>query len=238
MLVKRTVRDYLMVLDTEDKGMSQPLLKGAGWEAGGPDYLEGILKPGMTVVDMGACIGFYSCLCAKKGASTYAIEADPANCAIIEKAAEANGFDNLHVYNLAISGENGTAAFLESPGRTDRGRLHPKGTLKVETVTLDTFVEREGIGPVDIIRCDIEGAEVGMVAGGQSVLKAMSKGSWIYIDLHPLKMNDPMDLKPTIENILAHGFSIRHTVGLSGPSTPEGICRCGGFPKVFFRKCA
>jgi len=238
MLVTRKVRDYLMVLDTEDVGMSTPLLKGGGWEGEGPDILESIIKPGMTVIDMGACLGFYSCLCAKRGASTYALEADPDNCEIIRKAAARNDFVNLMVYQLAIAAKDGTARFQQSPGRSDRGRLAGKGNIEVETITLDTFVEREGTGPIDVIRCDVEGAEIGMVASGQRTIASMPVGSWIYIDLHPMKMNDPMDLKPTIENLLDHGFEIKHALGLSGDATPEGICRCGGFPKVFFQKCA
>jgi FkbM family methyltransferase len=242
MLVERRVRDFTMVLDTDDCGMSQPLLRGAGWEGAGPDILESILllKPGMTVIDMGACIGFYSLLCATVSAHVYAVEADPDNCAIIRKAAEANAFDNLLVYNLAIAGLDGTARFQPSPGRSDRGRLSDKGPLEVETVTLDTFVEREGIGPVDVLRCDIEGAEVGMVAGGQKTLAVMREGSWIYVDLHPQKMNNPFDLMSTIENIIEHGFIPETLVGSKAGLNPSGfaesICSKGGFPKVFFQK--
>jgi FkbM family methyltransferase len=236
------VRNFTMCLDTEDKGMSTQLLAGGGWEGVGPDILEALIEPGMTVVDMGACIGFYTLLAAACGARVYAIEADADNVRILRRAVEVNGFGNVKVSHMAIAAEDGIGRFDPSPGRSDRGRLSAEGTEAVRTITLDTYVERLGIEQVDVLRCDIESAETGMVAGGQTTLAAMRPGSWIYIDLHPRKLSDPMDLKPAVESILEHGFVPECVLGggvkLGTKSFVDDICRSEGFPKVFLRKCA
>lgn len=233
MLVEKRVRDFSMLLDTEDKGMGGTLLADQGWEGGAPDYLAGILNPDDVVIEMGACLGYYAFLEAMTAKRVYAIEADGRNVQIMRAAAVLNGFDNLSVHHLAISGENGKALFRASPGRSDRGRLSDKG-VEVQTVTLDTFVESEGIERVDVVRCDIEGAEVGMIKAGAETLSGMAEGSWLYIDLHPAKVQE--NFASTVRRILKYGFKPRKAFNLarSGPFVKR-VCS-SSFPRVFFQK--
>lgn len=237
MLVERKIRNFRMMLDTEDKGMSTQLLAGGGWEGEAPDILESIIEPGMVVVEMGACIGFYMLVEAACGATVYAIEPDPHNVEMMRKSLDLNGFTRARAYELAIGGVDGTAHFHRSRGRSDRGRLSPKG-LEVKVLTLDTFARRAGITRLDVLRCDIEGAEVGMVSGGR---KTLEMARWLFIDLHPLKMKRKSDLIPTVETIMGHGFSPQRVFGSSvDPGAADfatAICNGGGYPKVFFRKC-
>jgi hypothetical protein len=45
---------------------------------------------------------------------------------------------------------------------------------EVETVSLDDFAARHGIGRIDVIKCDIQGAEPYMLEGGKHVFTHMS----------------------------------------------------------------
>lgn len=240
MLVEKQIRDFLMVLDTEDKGMSTQLMQGMKWEGEAPDLLDKIIKPDWTVIEMGACLGFYMLLEAKKAERVYAIEADPHNAHIMEAARVLNGFHNVEVHNLAIAGYDGTVKFSPSPGRSDRGRVSKNGTEKVESITLDSFVKKNGIGKVDLIRCDIEGAEVHMVSGGYDTLSNMDVASWMFIDLHPLKFGkDKSKLRTAIKQIQKHGFVPRRIFGpkvMHPKDFADSICGSSGFPKVFLRK--
>ncbi len=240
MLIEKQIRDFVMALDTEDVGMSTQLRDGMEWEGEAPNVLNRLIRPSWTVIEMGACLGFYMCLEAKKAKKVYAIEADPHNTAIMEVSKGLNNFSNVEIFNLAIAAENGTVRFAQSPGRSDRGRLSKKGNIKVEAKTLDTFTAENNIGPVDLIRCDIEGAEVHMVSGGRETLKAMPEGSWMFIDLHPLKFGkDKTKLYKAIKQIQHHGFVPRRIFGpkvMHPKDFADSICGSAGFPKVFLRK--
>src|SRR5690242_18524127 len=50
------------------------------------------ITPGCTVLDVGANIGFYTLLAAKRGARVFSIEADPLNIAMLRHHVEINGF--------------------------------------------------------------------------------------------------------------------------------------------------
>lgn len=243
MLVERKIRNFQMFLDTNDEGMSSNLLKGNGWEGKSPDLLSKIVQPGWNIVEMGACIGFYMLVEAAAGANVWAVEPDAHNIKIMKKSRAANKFDSVKIFEMAIDGENTIRKFRESPGRSDRGRLSGNRTdgVDVKVQTLDTFVEENEIGRVDLIRSDIEGSEVGMVNGGDKTLTSMEVGSWIFIDLHPMHIPKPPGVRPTINKIMSYGFYPRFpivpVVNKVGP-IEKFIDRCckPTFPKVFFQK--
>ena len=243
MLVEKAVRDFRMLLDTEDAGMSTNLMNGSGWEGPAPDIVSELVQPGWTVIEMGACLGFYAMIEANEGAIVYVIEPDPHNIEIIQANIKLNEFYSAIAFKLAISDKDGYASFRPSPTRSDRGKLSEDGKMDVETVTLDSFVARQGIEKVDMLRFDIEGAEVELVKGGQDTLGRMKKGSWIFADIHPMKVKDPLvNLLPALENVLEHGFVPRHVLApdrytnLPLGKFADAICRFKGFPKVFFEK--
>lgn len=237
MLVQKQIRDFWMYLDTEDKGMSTHLLSGMNWEGIAPDILEEIIQPDWTIIEMGACLGFYMLLEAK-AKKVYAIEADPHNVEIMSKSTKCNGYSNVEIFNYAVSSKDGITKFKTSAGRSDRGRLSLKGDIEVESIRLDTFVKQNGIDRVDLIRCDIEGAEAKMVAGGLKTLESMKDGSWMFIDLHPRKFEDKKPLAWALKRIAMMGFIPVHIIGpnVKG-SFIDTICSNKGFPKVFFQKC-
>lgn len=60
------------------------------------------LRPGGTVLDVGANIGIYSLLASKRGARVIAIEADPTNAQALRQNLERNRLtDRVHLYEMA-----------------------------------------------------------------------------------------------------------------------------------------
>jgi len=243
LLVEKEIRNFKMFLDTDDEGMSTNLINSGSWEGDAPDIMARLVKPGWNVIEMGACIGFYAMIEAKNGANVFIIEPDPDNIDIINKNIKLNHFNKAKTFRMAISDTDGYAFFRTSPGRSDRGRLSEKGEIEVKTVTLDTFVDNIDIESVHLLRFDIEGAEVGLVAGGQNTLSNMKVGSWIFADIHPTKVKNPLgDLKQALDSILSHGFVPKKVLAperysnLSLDVFAEAICKFKGFPKIFFRK--
>jgi len=131
------------------------------------------------VVDIGAHIGYYSLMSARivgNGGKVYAFEPDPENLRLLLKNIRLNGFSHIiYPVRKAISDVSGvTKLFLSSEDTgshsisvSNRGKQH----VEVRTITLDEFFATLGNYEVDIIKMDIEGAEMKALLGMDKVLR-------------------------------------------------------------------
>lgn len=149
--------------------------------------LNEVLKPGQVVYDVGANIGFFTMLCSRlvgPQGKVYAFEPMPGNAATLRHNIALNGLSNVVVVEKALSSSSGNAelfishwsAFhsLNVEGAVKKGNLGP-GTgerISVETVTLDEFVSQDGVSAPDLIKIDVEGAELVVVQGMLATLKS------------------------------------------------------------------
>ncbi|MBE2225377.1 MAG: FkbM family methyltransferase, partial [Anaerolineae bacterium] len=126
--------------------------------------IEALLKPGMTFVDAGANIGFFTMLAAslvQEEGQVFAFEPNPDNCELIRKSIEKNQFNNVHVYQNALAEAKQTFDFSVD---ISNGRLlhesHTNNELvnyEVQAITLDETLA--DLSQLDVIKMDIEGAE-------------------------------------------------------------------------------
>jgi FkbM family methyltransferase len=147
-------------------------------------FLRRTLRPGMTFVDIGANEGLFTLFAARRvGGSGRVIAVEPSDRErrILERNLARNGLGNVTVVPHALAAEPGTAELLIAPGRHG---LHNtlgnfiyayEGEIAVvrQTVaveTLDGLQERLALGRVDVIKIDVEGAEVKVLTGGRTLL--------------------------------------------------------------------
>jgi FkbM family methyltransferase len=141
--------------------------------------LQSIMKPGMTFVDVGAHVGYYSLLAARQvgpQGKVYAFEPEPVNYSLLIKNVELNGYSNVSAKPKAVSGSVGSTALhisaLDS-GRNSvyRHGLPEQGSVQVDTTTLDAFFEAKSWPKIDLIKMDVEGAEQDVLNGMIQLLK-------------------------------------------------------------------
>jgi len=142
------------------------------------------VRPGDTVVDVGANIGLYTVAAAKRGARVIAIEPDPANVRRIHRYTRLNHVRVVIVEALA-GAENG-AAPLAARGSAVSGNvdmyLGPTTRYTVApVVTLDALLADES---VDLIKIDVEGAELDVLLGAERMLRE-KKPRAILLEVHP-----------------------------------------------------
>lgn len=139
-----------------------------------------IVKPGMTVMDIGAHIGYYartaSNLAGTSGA-VYAFEADPENFALLQK--NTGRLKNVKIWQLAITDKTGAIDFYHYDEKSGIGSLLPnvpldfkKTKISVEASDLDSFFEKLGVAKIDLIKMDIEGGEYAALGGMKKILSA------------------------------------------------------------------
>ncbi len=92
----------------------------------------------------------------------------------------------VHLHNLAIAEEDGTKTFYHWDGSAQTGELSSlyrrpvveknlNASVKpitVQSCTLDTFCEEQGIREIDFLKIDTEGAELDVLRGAASLFRA------------------------------------------------------------------
>jgi FkbM family methyltransferase len=124
------------------------------------------VKPGMTVCDIGANIGYYTLLLARWVGPTgrvFAFEPDPVNFALAKKNVEHNGYTNVTLVNCALSNQPGELLlYVCEYNRGDHRSYNPdepRECVSVEAKTLDAFLESQNNPRIDVIKMDVQGAE-------------------------------------------------------------------------------
>jgi FkbM family methyltransferase len=224
--VKRKVYNYRMLLDLEDRGISRTLLLFGERELEQKIMLERVLKPGMTVLDIGANIGYYALmelqLIGPKG-QLIAVEPSPSNLALLKRNLALNGYNGIEVYQLAISDRANRRPFFMSEMSnlntfhdTGTGSLHLKGgTIDVVTASVPEIANGRKI---DLIRMDVEGHEVEVLNG---LLPAIERGEMtpmIIFETHLSRYSNDHDIEPPLRRL----FQIGYHISLAGTSSERG----------------
>ena len=169
-----------------------------------PSFVPG---PGWSVVDVGANVGAFSMLQARRGASVHSFEPNPGCFRRLSAAVTANGLgDQVKVHNQAVSDRPGRARFRVTDGCTllgslagDPGPDEPAGSYPVDVVALDEALSGDGVGHVDLLKIDVEGAELKVLAGAEATLDAVDR---VVMEYHPGV--DPVEVDAALA---PHGLS-------------------------------
>jgi len=128
------------------------------------------ITPGCTVLDVGANIGFYTLLAAKRGARVFSVEADPVNAATLRHHVEINGFnEQVTIYEMAAADATRAVPLYRHPFNLGESNIIAKGQHSgmVEGRTLDSL----DLPPIDICKMDIEGAEFVALRGMEGTIE-------------------------------------------------------------------
>ncbi len=160
-------------------------LKGRRWViASGSRFVRGtyeprqcevfqrLARPGGTVFDVGAHVGFYTVLSSQltgPDGRVFAFEPLPANLRYLRRHCRINGCANVTVYEVAVGDRDGTARFDDSHG-TGVGHLSSGGSLDVRVRALDAMIASGEVPVPDFIKVDVEGAELLVLDGAKRLL--------------------------------------------------------------------
>jgi FkbM family methyltransferase len=139
-------------------------------------YLDRLLSPGMTFVDVGACYGVYTLVAAKLvGANGRVIAFEPAarSYDVLQENIKLNGLANVRPYRVALSDRIGVSSLYHHPDPGSNSLGMRQGILgapeEVETNTLDSVLGSGRSGRVDMMKVDVEGAEELVFRGAREI---------------------------------------------------------------------
>ena len=133
-----------------------------------------------VVLDVGANIGLYTMLAAKRGARVFAIEADPLNAALLRHNVRLNGFeDRVTILEMAATDVEETVPLYRTLPRVGESNIVQKGVLSgnVQGRPIDSL----NLPPLAVCKMDIEGAELMALRGMQRTLER-SPGLKLFVE--------------------------------------------------------
>ncbi len=157
-----------------------------------PDYfyIGKVLKPGEHFLDIGANIGIVSLIASRSVGNTgkvYSVEALPATRKLLEENIALNEAQNIKVVPFALLDKTGEVQFFGSiDGNIGGSSLSAQGQkgapVIVEGRTLDSLLADGTIERCDVMKMDIEGAEI-LALQGMKNLFANHKPRAVMIEI-------------------------------------------------------
>lgn len=141
--------------------------------------LERIVSGAKTIVDVGANLGWYSLWFASQrdDVRVHAFEPIPANFKYLSKNIALNKMGaRVTAYNYGLSDVGGSFEFFTyETGITNASLRNVSGAQNARrtvglTTTMDDWAEGFGVSP-DLIKCDVEGAELLVFQGGSKTIR-------------------------------------------------------------------
>lgn len=150
------------------------------------------VRPGATVVDGGAYLGFYALLAARRvgpGGTVFAFEPNPETFEVLCRNVHQNGFEERVVpLPAALGRDRGERRFYLADEDGSKSSLFPPRSVRrladVECTSLD---EALGARPVDVVKLDLEGGEVEALRGMRRTLAA-SPDPCLIVECNPLAL--------------------------------------------------
>lgn len=185
---------------------------GQAFEPEMVELFRAVIRPGDTVIDLGANEGFFSVLAASlagPAGRVVAIEPQLWLGEVIRENARLNNIDIIEIESVAIGDQNGVADFFVNvdtnsgaSGFTTLSRSNSHRTT-VSTETLESLLDRRGLSTVDFMKVDIEGGEYGAVFGSRRVFETRRIRAFV-LELHPRQLRqrglDETEFAPFFES--------------------------------------
>jgi FkbM family methyltransferase len=164
----------------------ESFLNDGYYERAEQSFCAGYVKPGMTVFDVGASHGYYTLLFAKLAGPehVHAFEPEAGNFARLRMNLELNQFQGVHASRLAVVDEPREVELNVFPPElygwhtlgkpmmeVDGKPVAPVDRQRVEGVTLDDYCREQGVERIDVLKLDVEGAELEALRGAERLLR-------------------------------------------------------------------
>jgi FkbM family methyltransferase len=171
------------------------------------------VKPGMTIFDIGANIGYITLLLANVAGAkghVFAFEALPENLKRLQENITINNFDNrVTIISAAVADRSEKMRFLVGPsggmgklqGSAGRREVDYPDCIEVQGICLDDFMSTDKQPFPDIIKIDIEGGEILALKGMHRMLD--KRQPLLLVEIH-----GPEAARITWETLTSFGYKI------------------------------
>jgi FkbM family methyltransferase len=186
------------------------------FETAGADIIKSHLHKAEVFVDVGANIGYYTCLARSLSKYVLAFEPQPQNLECLYASLSSNGWSDTEVFPLGLShtpglltlyGASGPSASLVKgwSGYSERFRRI------ISVNTMDNVLGDRFDGKKLFIKIDVEGAEYDVLRGATKIITMSPRPTWFIeiclSEFHPGGLNP--NYEATFKLFWQHGYEVR-----------------------------
>lgn len=166
---------------TPDDALYWPIYHGLGYEPEVTGIVRRLIKPGDTVLDVGANVGWFTSLFGKlvgNSGKVIGFEPVPDNYSRLSEHVRINNLaNNTEILQVAVGKEKSTVDIHVFENRTKaRSSLSPLNEttsftkIPVQLVTVDDILAERSIKNITLMKVDVEGAEYDVLLGARRLL--------------------------------------------------------------------
>ena len=181
------------------------------------EMLVDALRGASCFVDVGTNLGWYTCIAATQmpRGTVYGFEMDDLNYELLCRNSQLNGCRNAELFHLAVSDRPGVVTYERRGTRpssffrlqTEGSRSRSSRLVSVQSAALDDLFFDGAKVPPDVMKIDVEGAEMSVLRGMQRILREFRPK--LFLEVHPAVLHQFGSSTPEILAFLMdHDYSV------------------------------
>jgi FkbM family methyltransferase len=175
--------------------------------------LSSFMHLGMIVIDCGAHIGLYSLKMAKSSKKIVSIEPEERNFRFLTLNIRLNRLmERIYPLKVAVADREGSTALFITRHSGTHSIVWAYGARRAEnvkTITLDALIRKLGLDNIDVLKLDIEGAELLALKGLEKEAKSVRN---IVLEVHTKIVN----IKDLMQELSSKGFTVINITKILG----------------------
>ncbi|MEZ5817628.1 MAG: FkbM family methyltransferase [Hyphomicrobiaceae bacterium] len=207
-VLARVLGRYKMLLSTKDRGFACHVMMDGYWEMWLTIFFARLIRPGMTVVDVGANFGYYSLLFSDAvgpSGSVIAVEPVPTTAATLTETLMLNGFaSRAQVVAKALTAKpDGTVHLVVPAGEPKNAAVVAqagKNTVEVPATNFDELAR--DLRRCDLVKIDAEGSEAAILEGMQETIARFHPA--LLLEFNVARYGDAADFLSRLRKSFGH----------------------------------
>lgn len=203
-LVFPTIEGFKLIINPSSDDYQQEIFVFGTYEGTTLVLMSKVLTQGDIFVDIGANIGLMTikaALLVEEKGLVYAFEPEPSMFSRLEENVALNKLSNVRLRSIALGDQQTTQKIYRHAEKNigTSSLIYNEGAspiAQIEVRRLDDVIERERIGPIRLIKVDVEGFEKNVLKGARKLLTS-TRPPILCIEMSKdvTRPNDEEDLK-------------------------------------------
>ena len=179
------------------------------------EFFKKNIKEGDVVLDLGAHIGYFTCLFAQlvgESGKVFSFEPEPNNFKLLKKNVEVNGYKHVTIEQKAVSDVKSTIKMYISNSPKDH-RIYDthdgKKAIEIESVKLDEYF-KDFNKKINVIKSNIQGADFAAFQGMKSIIEKSKSNIILALEYNPAMIKEfgSGDSEDFLDQLLTNNFKL------------------------------
>jgi FkbM family methyltransferase len=235
-----TTKEFPLFVNADGGGLHRILLEQGVYEPDTMALMKTLVKPGMSVIDIGSNIGYFSVLCGRLIGSSgrmICVEPAPENVDLLTRNIALNGLADRTTIVPLCMGDAETTVTLHRD-KTNQGNhsiaagniVSERDSVDVRCTTLDSLLATYAMPRVDLIKMDVQGSELRVLKGAAKTLAAHPEAK-IIIEFWPFGLrNAGAEPEEVLKILRDAGYHFTDTedpeTSVDGMTNAQLVARC------------